>query len=59
MTGYVKKLEFNLTMSFNISHKELLKKFDQIWKRTEKLLKIKFNSKPVYGDDVKNNMTRW
>ena len=58
MTGYVKKLEFNLTMSFNISHKELLKKFDQIWKRTEKLLKIKFNSKPVYGDDVKNNMTR-
>ena len=59
MTGYVKKLEFNLTMSFNISHKELLKKYDQIWKRTEKLLKIKFNSKPVYGDDVKNNMTRW
>ena len=58
MTGYVKKLEFNLTMSFNISHKELLKKYDQIWKRTEKLLKIKFNSKPVYGDDVKNNMTR-
>ena len=58
MTGYVKKLEFNLTMSFNISHKELLKKYDQIWKRTEKLLKIKFNSKPVYGYDVKNNMTR-
>ena len=58
MIDYVKKLEFNLPMSFNISHKELLKKYDQIWKRTEKLLKIKFDSKPVYGDDVKNNIIR-
>ena len=58
MIDYVKKLGFNLPMSFNISHKELLKKYDQIWKRTEKLLKIKFDSKPVYGDDVKNNIIR-
>ena len=53
MTGYAKKFEFNLTMSFKISDKELLKKYDQIWKRIEKLLKIKFDSKPVYGDDEK------
>ena len=38
-------------MSFKISDKELLKKYDQIWKRTEKLLKIKFASTPVYDDD--------
>ena len=45
MTGYAKKFEFNLTMSFKISNKELLKKYDQVWKKNEKLLKIKFDSK--------------
>ena len=29
MTGYAKKFEFNLTMSFKISDKQLLKKYDQ------------------------------
>ena len=50
--------EFNLTMSFKISDKQLLKKYDQIWKRIEKLLKIKFDSKPVYGDDEKYTKTK-
>ena len=45
-------------MSFNICHKELLKKYDQIWKRIEKLLRIKFDSKPVYGDDEKYIKTK-
>ena len=46
MTGYGKKFEFNLIwMSFKISDKQLLKKYDQIWKRIEKVLKIKFDSK--------------
>ena len=40
-------------MSFKISDKELLKKYDQICKRIEKLLKIEFDSKPVYGDNEK------
>ena len=53
MAGYAKKFECNLTMSFKISDKESLKKYDQIWKRIEKLIKIKFGSKPVYGDDEK------
>ena len=53
MTGYAKIFEFNSTMSFKISDKELLKNFDQTWKITEKLLKITFDSKPVYGDDEK------
>ena len=38
MTGYTKN--FNLTMSFKISNKQLFKKYDQIWKRIGKLLKI-------------------
>ena len=53
MTGYVRKFEGNTTMSFKISNKQLLKKYNQIWKRVEKLLKIEFDSEPVYGDDDK------
>ena len=38
MTGYAKKLEFNLTMSFKISDKELLRvqsNMEKNWKITE------------------------
>ena len=58
MTGYAKKCEFNSTMSFKISDKQLLRKYNQIWKKMEKLLKIEFNSKPVYGDDEKYIKTK-
>ena len=50
MTGYARKFEGNTTVSFKISDKELLKKYNQIWKRVEKLLKIEFDSEAVYGD---------
>ena len=53
MTVYVRKFEGNTTMSFKISDKQLLKKYNQIWKRVEKLLKIEFDSEPVYGDSDK------
>ena len=46
MTGYVRKSEGNTTMSFKISDKQLLKKYNQIWKRVETLLKIEFDSEP-------------
>ena len=36
----------------------MLKKYNQIWKRVEKLLKIEFDSKPVYGDDDKYIKTK-
>ena len=58
MTGYVKRFEGNTTMSFKISNKQLLKKYNQIWKRVEKLLKIEFDSKPVYGYDDKYIKTK-
>ena len=53
MTTYIRKFKGNTTMSFMISNKQLLKKYNQIRKRVEKLLKIEFDSKPVYGDDNK------
>ena len=39
MTGYVRKFEGNTTTSFKISDKKLLKKYNQIRKRVQKLLK--------------------
>ena len=58
MSGYVRTFESNTTMSFKISDKQLLKKYNQIWKKVEKLLKIEFDRKPVYGDDNKYIKTK-
>ena len=58
MTGYVKMFDDNVTMSFKTSDKQLFKKYNQIWKKVEKLLKIEFDSKPVYGDDDKYIKTK-
>ena len=33
MTGYVKKFDDNVTMSFKTCDKELFKKYNQIWKK--------------------------
>ena len=53
MIGYVRKFQGNTTTSFKISNKTLLKKYNQIWKRVKKLLKIEFDSEPVYDDNDK------
>ena len=53
MTGYFRKLKGNTAISFKISNKQLLKKYNQKWKRVEKLLKKEFDSEPVYGDNDK------
>ena len=53
MTGYIRKFEGNTTISFKISDKQLLKKYNQIWKKVEKLLKIELDSEPVYDDNNK------
>ena len=58
MIGYVRTFESKTTMSFKIRDKQLLKKYNQIWKRVEKLLKKEFDSKPVYGDDDKYIKTK-
>ena len=36
----------------------MLKKYNQIWRTVEKLLKINFDSKPVYGDNDKYIKTK-
>ena len=51
MTGYVRKFNENSTMSFRVKDKQLLKNYNKIWEKVEKLMKIDFESKPVYGDD--------
>ena len=58
MIDYVRKSEVNTTISCNISNKQLLKRYNQIWKRVEKLLKIEFDSKPVYRDNDKYIKTK-
>ena len=51
MIGYAKKFNENVTMSFRANNKQLSKNYNKIWEKVEKLLKIDFESKPVYGDD--------
>ena len=45
-------------MSYKISDKQLLKSYNQIWKKVEKLLKIEFDSEPIYGDNYKYIKTK-
>ena len=45
-------------MSFKISDKQLFKKHNQIWKKVKKLLKVKFDSERVYGDNDKYIKTK-
>ena len=58
MTGYARKFDENATMSFMANDKQLLKNYNKIWEKVEKLLKIEFESKPVYGDDGKYIKTK-
>ena len=51
MTGYARKLNVNATMSFRVNNKQLLKDYNKIWEKIEKLMMIDFESKPVYGDN--------
>ena len=53
MIGYVKKFDANAAIFFKINDKQLLKMYNQIWKRVKKLLKIEFDGEPVYGDNDK------
>ena len=58
MTGYAKKFNEIVTMSFRANNKQLLKNYNKIWEKVEKLLRIDFESKPVYGDDDKYIKTK-
>ena len=58
MAGYARKFNENATMSFIVKDKKLLKKYSIIWEVIEGLMKITFESKPVYGEDVKYIKTK-
>ena len=58
MTGYAGKFDENATMSFIVKNKQLLKKYTKIWETIEGLMKINFESKPVYGDHDKYIKTK-
>ena len=58
MTGYARKFDENTTLSFILKNKQLLKSYTKIWEAIEKLMKMNFESNPVYGDDVKYIKTK-
>ena len=58
-TGYINKFDKNkITMSLMIKDMQLLKSYNKIWKKNEKLMKIDFNTETTYGDDDKYIKTR-
>ena len=50
-TGYINKFDKNKIMSLMIKDIQLSKKYNKIWKKTEKLMGIGFNTKTTYGND--------
>ena len=58
MTGYARKFDENVTLSFIVKDKKLLKSYTKIWETIENLMKINFESNPVYSDDVKYIKTK-
>ena len=67
MTGYVNEFNENkntITMSLRVNDEELFKKYNKIWEKVEKLMRIDFESKPIYGEDddnkyIKTKMKRY
>ena len=47
MTGYARKFDKNVIMSFRANNKQFFKNYNKIWEKPEKLLKINFERKPV------------
>ena len=58
MTSYARKFGENATMSFTVNNKQLLKIYNETWEKFEKLMRIDFESKTVYGDDEKYIKTK-
>ena len=57
MTGYVNEFNENkntITMSLRVNNEQLFKKYNKIWEKVEKLMRMDFESKPIYGEDDDN-----
>ena len=60
-TGYINKFNENkntIIMSLRVNDEQLFKKYNKIWKKVEKLMRIDFESKPTYGYDDKYIKTK-
>ena len=53
MTGYVKCFNDSKVMSFKVTDKKLLNKYNKIWEKVVELSNVKFERKPIYGEDDK------
>ena len=56
MTSYTN--EFNeikntIIMALRVNDEQIFKKYNKIWKKVEKLMRINFENKPTYGYDDK------
>ena len=59
MIGYINKFDENkITMSLMIKDEQLLKNYNKIWKKIERLMSIDFDSKTIYGEDNKYIKTK-
>ena len=53
MTVYINKFDENkIAMPLMVKNKQLLKNYNKIWKKIQRLMSINFNSKTTYGDDA-------
>ena len=53
MIGYVKHVDSNNPMSFEVIDNKLLKEYTKIWERVSSLKNIELDSERVYGDNDK------
>ena len=53
MTILIHLKKNKITMSLMVKDTQLLKIYNKIWKKIEKLMKIDLNTKTAYGDDDK------
>ena len=59
MTSYINKFDENkIKISLMIKDKQLLKNYQKVWKKSERLVSIDFDSKTTYGDDDKYIKTK-
>ena len=59
ISGYINKFDENkIRMSLMIKDKQLLKSYNKIWKKIERLISIDFDSKTADGDDDKYIKTK-
>ena len=52
MAGYINEFNENkntIIISLRVNDEQIFKKYNKIWKKAEKLMRIDFESKPTYG----------